>query len=62
MFMYSLCSFHCTHIRIPSSKNVDIKHKRAKVGNMCFSFLWTYLKKKKIGECGPSSFVAYGED
>nr|CAD7438441.1 unnamed protein product [Timema bartmani] len=29
--MYSLCSDHCTHIRIPSSKKVEIKHNLATV-------------------------------
>lgn len=32
----SLCSDHWTHIRIPSSTNVDIKHNRAIVGKNVF--------------------------
>lgn len=40
--MYSLCSAHWNHIRKPSSKNVDIKHNLATVGNIYFPFLMTY--------------------
>lgn len=37
--IYSLCSDHCVHIRIPSSKNVEIRHKRATDGKTCLPFL-----------------------
>lgn len=39
--MYSLCSDHCTHIRIPSSKNVEIRQALAIVGNTDRIFLNT---------------------
>ena len=41
MSMYSLCSFHCVHILIPSSKNVDTRQALATIGNICLPFLDT---------------------
>lgn len=39
--MYSLCSFHWKYIRNPSSRNVAIKHSRARVGRTYLPFLIT---------------------
>ena len=36
MSMYSLCSDHCTHMRMPSSKKVETRQKRARWGSTCF--------------------------
>ena len=43
MSIYSLCSDHCTHILIPSSKNVETRHRRAKCGRTCFDERVTYM-------------------
>ena len=43
--IYSLCSDHWTHIRMPSSKNVETKHRRAKCGRTCFDERVTYRKE-----------------
>lgn len=41
MSIYSRCSDHWTHIRIPSSRNVEIRHNLAIVGRTCFPCLNT---------------------
>ncbi len=46
MSMYSLCSFHWTHMRIPSSKNVETRQKRARWGRTCFVLLVTYNRQE----------------
>ena len=46
--IYSLCSDHWTHIRMPSSKNVETKHRRAKCGRTCFDERVTYRIEKKF--------------
>jgi len=43
--IYSLCSFHCTHILSPSSKKVAIRHKRAIVGRTLLPLRWTYNER-----------------
>lgn len=52
MSMYSLCSTHCTHMRMPSSKNVEMRHNLATVGSTFLPLLITcnehYLKKSVI--------------
>ena len=46
--IYSLCSDHWTHIRMPSSKNVETKHRRAKCGRTCFDERVTYRKENEF--------------
>merc|ERR1719430_900007 len=50
MSIYSLCSDHWTHIRMPSSKNVDTRHKRAKCGRTCFDERVTLSAKSSAFE------------
>lgn len=45
--MYSLCSFHWNHIRIPSSKNVDMRHNLAMWG----STVLVLLKTCRLSRC-----------
>lgn len=67
MSIYSLCSFHWNHIRSPSSKNVEIKQRRATVGRMYFAFLvtcnqifsiWWWLCQKKL-QSPPKTFFRH---
>ena len=46
MSMYSLCSPHCTHMRMPSSKKVDTRQKRARWGSTCLEWRVTCKNKK----------------
>ena len=39
--IYSRCSDHWTHIRIPSSRNVEMRHNLAIVGRTCLPCLNT---------------------
>ena len=45
--IYSLCSFHCVHIRMPSSKNVETRHALATSGRICLPFRATYEMNKR---------------
>ena len=49
--IYSLSSDHWTHIRMPSSKNVETKHRRAKCGRTCFDERVTCRKENKFLAC-----------
>ncbi len=46
--MYSRCSFHCVHILMPSSANVEIRQTRAKIGSTCFPFRATWNGRKRM--------------
>jgi hypothetical protein len=46
--MYSRCSFHWTHMRIPSSKKVETRQKRARCGRICFVLLVTYKLRLNV--------------